>query len=89
MNSKIAAVAEAVVNDPALGERLTAASSADERVTILTEAGLEVPSDDDLASVSDDMLAQLSAAGVGTEGGISVGWLATADSAAALAMTRG
>ncbi len=89
MNSKITAVAEAVTNDPALAERLTAASSADERVTILTEAGLDVPTDDDLASVDDDMLAQLSAAGVSTMAGMDPAALLVSDSGAFRLIQRG
>ncbi len=65
MNSKLKAVAEAMEADPDLRTRLLMAQSVEERVAILTEAGLPVPTADDVAEVDDSALAGLSAAGSG------------------------
>ncbi len=48
MNSAIQQVAQAVLSDPTLRQRLTSAASVQDRAAILQEAGVTLPSQDDL-----------------------------------------
>ena len=48
VNSAIQQVAQAVLSDPTLRQRLTSAASVQDRAAILQEAGVTLPSQDDL-----------------------------------------
>lgn len=55
MSEKFHAAAKALAEDPALRDRVMAAGSSEERHRILTEAGVDVPSGDEVKSGFDSL----------------------------------
>lgn len=67
MSSTFQETANALANDPELRAKVLAVNTADERAAILREAGVPVPTHDDVNSHTDNTLAGVAGGGTTSE----------------------